>query len=304
MSSCNLLMSVPRLWASLTWTSPAELGTAHEGPQRSDPEIFEERGSGTVPFPLALIGCGSALRGVGPNPGSDSTIVEAAHTVLSGLRDGDRLAVLASRDTPKNCKPRLVAALSSDFDTVERQITGEITQGNSGSTACQILGGIRGAAQPFLLQPRADRRRAIVAITDEQGAETASRLVHNGGRDLTADAVVLGVIVHSGNTTVWLGAPHRGACYAAEVTSGDTLDRDDAVEGLRQIIRRHRLRYSLLRDAPRNTGEERIIRVKQAVIGVSGSLSALLTISRTPSRASSSGRLFHPRWKNPINAKP
>jgi|SRR5579872_2297352 len=191
-------------------------------------------------------------------------VAEAAHVVLRGLREGDRLAVMASGHTPENCKARLVADLSGDLGAAERRITAEIIQQTSESSPCQLLSGIRGAAQQFLGQPRANRRRAIVVVTDDQGAGTAPRLVHDTVHNLwKADVVVLGVIVHSGNTTVSLGPPHRGARYTAEMTGGDTLNSDDAVEGLREIIRRLRLRYSFEYAMPQGTpGEERKIQVK------------------------------------------
>jgi VWFA-related protein len=193
-------------------------------------------------------------------------VAEAAHTVFSGAHEGDRLAAMASGRTSENCKPRLVTDLSSGFDTAGRKFTGEIIHQNSESSSCQLLAGIRGAAQQFFRQPRANRRRAIIVVTDDQGAGTAPRLVHDTVATLwNADAVVLGVIVHSGNTTVSLGPLHRGARYAAEVTGGDTLNSDDPVEGVREIIRRLRLRYSFDYAMPPGTpGEERKIHVKLA----------------------------------------
>ena len=191
-------------------------------------------------------------------------IAEAAHTVLGGLREGDRLAVMASGHTSENCKARIVADLSGDFAAAERRIRDEIIQKSPESSSCQLLSGIRGATQQYLGQPRAERRRAIVVVTDDQGAGTAPHLVHDTVHNLwNADVIVLGVIVHSGNTTVSLGPPHRGARYAAEVTGGDTLNSNDAVEGLREIIKRLRLRYSFDYAMPQGThGEERRIRVK------------------------------------------
>jgi Ca-activated chloride channel family protein len=193
-------------------------------------------------------------------------VAEAAHAVFSGLREGDRLAVMAS-GPPENCKPRLVAGLSGGLESAEQRITGEIIQ-QTAESSCQLLSGIRGAAQQFLDQPRANRRRAIVVVTDDQGAGTAPRLVHDTVHNLwKANVVTVGVIVHSGNTAVSLGPPHRGARYAAEVTGGDTLNRGDAVEDLREIIRRLRQRYSFEYALPQGTpGEERKIQVKLARI--------------------------------------
>jgi VWFA-related protein len=189
-------------------------------------------------------------------------VAEAAHTVLSGLREGDRLAVMTSGQTTENCKARLVAAMSGDFDTAELRITGEVQQ-NYEASSCQLFTGIHAAAQQFLSEPRADRRRAIVVVTDDQGAGTVPRLVEDTVHNLwKADVVVLGVIVHSGKTTLRLGPPHRAARYAAEVTGGDTLNSDNPVEGLREIIERLRLRYSFDYAMPQGKPGERKISVK------------------------------------------
>lgn len=191
-------------------------------------------------------------------------VAEAAHTVLSELREGDRLAVITSGDGPENCKPRLVSDLSGDFGSAERGITNTAIQEDAGGHGCQLLIGIRSAAELFLHQPRAGRRRSIIVVTDDLATGTAPRVVRDTVRDLwTADAVVLGVIVHSGNVVISVGPPHRGARYAADMTGGDTVNSDDAVEGLREIIRRVRQRYSLDYAMPQGTpGEERKISVK------------------------------------------
>ncbi len=191
-------------------------------------------------------------------------VAEAAHTVLSELREGDRLAVLISGDLAEKCKPRLVSDLSGDFASAERRITGTAIQESAQGHGCELLIGIRRAAEQFLHQPRAGRRRSIIVVTDDLGTATAPRLARDTMRDLwTADAVVLGLIVHSGNVVFSLGPPHRGARYAADMTGGDTVNRDDAVEGLREIIRRIRLRYSLDYAMPQGRpGAERKISVK------------------------------------------
>jgi hypothetical protein len=86
-------------------------------------------------------------------------IAEAAHTVLGGLREGDRLAVMTSGHTSENCKARMVADLSGEFATAERRIRDEIIPKSPESSSCQLLSSIRGATQQLLGQPRAERRR-------------------------------------------------------------------------------------------------------------------------------------------------
>jgi len=191
-------------------------------------------------------------------------VTEATHTALGDLRQGDRIAVMASGRTPEHCEAHLIADFTGDFDSAERSIGRQAAEPDPLCRSCEILTGIDGAAQQFLRQPNGNRRRAIIVITDDQGAGTAPGLVRNTVRDLwKADAVVLGVLVHSGNWVVSIGPPHRGARYAADKTGGDTLHTGDAVEGLRETIQRLRLRYSLYYALPRSTpGEERKIRVQ------------------------------------------
>jgi Ca-activated chloride channel family protein len=188
----------------------------------------------------------------------------AAHTVIGSLREGDRIGAMTTGHAEETSRARLVADLSDDFVGAERRISGELIEKNAESALRQLLAGIRGAARQFLGQPRAGRRRAIVVVTDDEGAGTAPRLVHNAVQTLwSADAVVMGVIVHSGNAVISIGPPHRGARYAAEETGGDTLSSGDAVEGIREIIRRLRLRSSLdYAMPPGKAGEERKISVK------------------------------------------
>ena len=85
-------------------------------------------------------------------------------------------------------------------------------------------------------------------------------------RDLwKGDAVVLGVLVHSGNSVLSIGPPHRGARYAADETGGDIPNTKDAVEGIGEMIHRLRLRYTLYYALPQGRpGQQRKLGVKLA----------------------------------------
>lgn len=192
-------------------------------------------------------------------------VSRAAHAVVSDLRQGDRIAVVVSGRAQNHCMPSSVVDLTNRFDDVEESIRNQVVDVNFRvqTRSRQILAGIDGAAKLFLHSPSGNRRRAIIAITDDQGAGTGSGLVKNTVRDLwNADAVVLGVLVHSGNSTVSVGPTHRGARYAAAQTGGDVLKTDDAMEAIHEVFERLRLRYSLFYALPKGKpGEERKIAV-------------------------------------------
>ncbi len=185
-------------------------------------------------------------------------IAEAAHTVLSDLRQGDHIAAMAFGATAGDCRTEVISDFTGDFKPAEF--------GPKGSGFCSIQRGLESAAQHLLGQPNGNRRRAIIVITDDKGVPARPAVVRNVLHDLwRANAVVLGVIVHSGEVMVSIGPPYRGARYAADQTGGDILKTDDAAEGLQEMMHRLRSRYSLYYALPPGrSGEERKIRVQLA----------------------------------------
>jgi hypothetical protein len=86
-------------------------------------------------------------------------------------------------------------------------------------------------------------------------------------RDLwAADAVVLGVIVANPGHTGLVRVEHYvylGMRNIAIGTGGDSLDTSDAADGLHEMVRRLRMRYSLYYAPPKaNPGEERRVEVQ------------------------------------------
>jgi VWFA-related protein len=191
---------------------------------------------------------------------------EAAHTALGELRQGDRVAIMAFGVTADDCRTELISDFTADFGAVERSAGSQALQGEGPrySGFCSIQRGLSSAAQLFLRLQDGNRRRAIVIVTDDKGVPIRSEIVRDTTRDLwQANAVVLGVIVHSGEVVVTLGPPYRGARYAADKTGGDILKAQDAAEGLREMLHRLRTRYSLYYALPQGaSGEERKIRVQ------------------------------------------
>jgi hypothetical protein len=216
--------------------------------------------------PLDVILLFDARREIRPDV---KRVAEAAHTALSDLRPGDRIAEMAFGVTAGDCRTDLILDFTGDFDAAERSLGGQALQGEpgpEGSGFCSIQRGFAKAAQLFLRQPSGNRRRAIIVVTDDKGIPQRPSFVRDTLHDLwKANALVLGVLVHSGEVVFTIGPPYRGARYAADQTGGDILQTGDAVEGLREMMHRLRTRYSLYYALPQGKpGEERKIRIQLA----------------------------------------
>jgi len=190
-------------------------------------------------------------------------VAEAAHTALSDLRSGDQIATMAFGLSGGSCRTDLVLDFTGDFRAAARSLQQQLE--STGLGFCPTMRGLDGAAQHFLSQPNANHRRTIIIVTDDKLFQSSSGAVHNAIHDLwTADAVVLGVIVHSAEHALVI-APYRGVGYATDRTGGDILKTNDAADGLREMMHRLRTRYSLYSAVPQGRrGEERKIRVQLA----------------------------------------
>jgi len=141
-------------------------------------------------------------------------VAEAAHTALSDLRAGDRIAVMAFHLTGVGCKTEVIADFTGDFAAAERSIGNQLPPQEPGSAVlgfCPIVGGLGDAARHLLGQPNANHRRTIIIVTDDKLFQSRSDVARDAIRDLwRADAVVLGVIVHSGDHELVI-APQPGS---------------------------------------------------------------------------------------------
>ena len=134
-----------------------------------------------------------------------------------------------------------------------------------------ILAGVDAAAQYLLSQPRGERRRAVLIITDNEG--TRSRRPGPVVRRLwEADAVLTGLVVsdpiaRASRVTRYISpsaaAMHEGAGSVARQTGGEMEGVRDAGEAFGEALRRLRSRYSLYLGLPEGPpGEEHKIRVE------------------------------------------
>jgi VWFA-related protein len=108
-------------------------------------------------------------------------VATGAHTALAELRAGDRIAVMVF-----DHRSRMVAPFTDDLGAVERTIK-ERVLGEKFRGGTRILAAVDHAAEYFLEQPRTQRRRAVLILTDDFGQQsrrsgTVVRRLWEGGR--------------------------------------------------------------------------------------------------------------------------
>ena len=192
-------------------------------------------------------------------------VASSSRKALAELRVGDRVAVMTFHGSST-----LVAPFTDDLSAVARTINNDVVGGRFGG-GTRILAGVDDAAEYFLREPRTERRRAVLILTDNYGQRSrrTSTVVHHLWE---ADALLSGLIIRSpGETAVrtamLVSSPltiliQEGMAGVAEKTGGDTIKADDPGDALRDTMRRIRLRYSLYYAMPPgNPGEQRQVKV-------------------------------------------
>ena len=192
-------------------------------------------------------------------------VASSSRKALAELRAGDRVAVMTFHGSST-----LVAPFTDDLSAVARTINNDVVGGRFGG-GTRLLAGVDDAADYFLREPRTERRRAVLILTDNYGQRSrrASTVVHHLWE---ADALLSGLIIRSpGETAVrtamLVSSPltiliQEGMAGVAEKTGGDTIKADDPGDALRDTMRRIRLRYSLYYAMPPgNPGEQRQVKV-------------------------------------------
>jgi VWFA-related protein len=193
-------------------------------------------------------------------------IASSSRSAMAELRAGDRVAVMTFHRSSA-----LVAPFTEDLNAVARTINDEVVGGRF-HPGTHLLAGVDDAAGYFLREPRTQRRRAVLILTDNYGQRSRrpSTVVHHLWE---ADAVLTGLIIRSPgetavNTAMMVSSPlmmliQEGMTGVAEKTGGDTIKADDQGDALRDSMRRIRLRYSLYYAMPPgNPGEQRQIKVE------------------------------------------
>lgn len=175
-------------------------------------------------------------------------VAAAAREGVQELRQGDRVAIMVF-----NTHTRLVLPFTNDLERVQQSIRSDILALPFGGGTF-IQSAVSDAAKRFLREPRTERRRAVLIITDDMGMRTQreSSVV----RELwEADALATGLIVRDGvyqtlNVVSTIMNPSRLALQAgvrgiAAKTGGDFIPSGDPAAGFAESMRRIRNRYTL-----------------------------------------------------------
>jgi VWFA-related protein len=192
-------------------------------------------------------------------------IAASAHAALALLRHGDRVAVMVF-----NRKSSIAGRFTDDMQEVERTINEKVLGKAQGGT--HILRAVSDAAAYFLKEPRTERRRAVLIMTDNHGQPSGH--TNTVVRALwEADALLCGVELRASGETAMLGVRAvlspasafmnmESMTAAVEKTGGDLIKGHDPGADFEEMIRRLRLRYMLVYALPPGKpGEERKVKV-------------------------------------------
>jgi len=193
-------------------------------------------------------------------------VAAAAHEGFQELQPGDRVSVMVF-----NSRSRVVSPFTEELAEVERVIQEDVLSMRFGGST-MIQQAVDDAALRFLHEPRTQRRRAVLIITDNIGMRT--RREETVVRDFwEADALLSGLIIANpafetmrtvgmilGPQNLLLQAGMKGI---AQKTGGDAVRAEDPASAFRDAMRRIRTRYSLYYPLPQaKPGTKRLIRVE------------------------------------------
>jgi VWFA-related protein len=170
----------------------------------------------------------------------------SAHTALSEMRKGDRVAV-ANFDADA----RIIGDFDDDLGQVEKLVGRVVDLRFGGGT--RILAAIDMATEYFAKHADPQRRHAILVFTDDYGQPSASEksvIDHMWQSDI----VLCGLIIPTPTT------PRGGGAGTPDVenilgvalkTGGETVEADDPGHTFREMLRRLRKRYSIYYAMPK-----------------------------------------------------
>lgn len=190
----------------------------------------------------------------------------SAHAALAQLSQGDRVAVMVFSN-----RSTIVERFTGDMQAVERTINEKVLGRAEGGT--HILSAVSDAAAYFMEQPRTERRRAVLIMTDNHGQPSGHR--NTVVRDLwEADALLCGLELRSAGESAMLGvrsAISPGAAFmnmenmtsVVQETGGDLIKGRDPGPDFEEMIRRLRLHYMIVYALPKGKpGSQRKIKIE------------------------------------------
>ena len=189
-------------------------------------------------------------------------VAAAAKQGISMLRPGDRVAVMVF-----NTRSQVLAPFTEDLEAVEQTVRKDLMRlPFDGGTFIQNA--VDDAALNLMHEPRTNRRRAVLIVTDNLGQRT--RREKTVVRDFwEADAILSALIVRSPLATAGLIlSPEMlaltvGVKGITDKTGGDFIHSHDSGAAFEDAMHRIRVRYSLYYDLPpANPGHHRNIRVE------------------------------------------
>ena len=193
-------------------------------------------------------------------------VAAAAKRGMQELRKGDRVAIMVF-----NTRPRLILPFTEDLEAVQRGIENDVMGLRfGGGTFIQTA--VDDAALRLAKEPRGNRRRAVLIVTDNFGQRT--RQEKSVVRDFwEADAILTALVVRRKREEAMMGiakitspitlAMSVGVQGVAEKTGGDFVQADDAGTAFQDSMHRIRTRYSLYYPLPEGKpGTTRTIHVE------------------------------------------
>jgi Ca-activated chloride channel family protein len=239
------------------------------GFQKDDFQVFDESAPQKILYfsheetPLDLILLFDTSGSMQPKL---AKLAASAHAALAELRHGDRVAVMTF-----TTRTVIVAPFTDDMQTVEQAINERVLGKAKGGT--KILRAVNDAAEYFLKEPRTERRRAVLIVTDNHGQPSGHKnaVVHAMWE---ADALLSGLELRWSGESAMLGASWvlspqtawmqmENMTGVVEKTGGDLIKGHDPGADFEEMIRRIRLRYTLVYALPPGKpGDERKIKVE------------------------------------------
>jgi Ca-activated chloride channel family protein len=186
------------------------------------------------------------------------SVSRAAHQALKQLRPSDRVGIARFALNPVMIQP-----LTEDRSKVEKAI--EVIGSRPFGGGTNIHGALEHGGTQLQAEPRSNRRRAILIITDGVGVAMVPRST-TLRRLWEADAVVSALLVKGDNPKFSPRALRRSVDVPdlVDQTGGESLKSNSAGEGFKQILERIRRRYSLYYALP--TGEEGELRTTRVEV--------------------------------------